>query len=84
MNLVDENNVEVLRKFFHPGYMYVRDLEMLSPDKLIANLDEFASGVGYVKRLYNALVSSAYCHDNSHTFYAYCMNNSAQTLRSMP
>lgn len=45
MNLVDENNVEVLRKFFHPGYMYVRDLEMLSPDKLIANLEEFASGV---------------------------------------
>ena len=45
MELVDENNVEVLRKFFHLGYMYVRELEMLSPDKLIANLEEFASGV---------------------------------------
>ena len=45
MNLVDENNVEAARKFFHPEYMYVRELEMLSLDELIANLKEFASGV---------------------------------------
>ena len=45
MNLVDENNVEAARKFFHPEYMYVRELEMLSLDELIANLEEFASGV---------------------------------------
>ena len=45
MNLVDENNVKAARKFFHPEYMYVRELEMLSLDELIANLEEFASGV---------------------------------------
>ena len=37
MNLVDENNVADARTFFHPEYMYVRELEMLSLDELIAN-----------------------------------------------
>ena len=42
MNLVDENNVEAARKFFHPEYMCVRGLQMLGLERLIANLEDFA------------------------------------------
>jgi hypothetical protein len=45
MNLVDENDVETARKFFHPEYMYVRELEMLGVGEVMSNLEEFASGV---------------------------------------